>query len=309
MDIKKILSKFSGFSNLNFLATQVVEGQISGLHPSPFHGFSSEFAEHKTYNIGDNLKHVDWKLYGKTDKLFIKKFQDETNLRCHFILDTSSSMYYPKAQNTKNSFNKVGYSCLTIAYLMELLKKQRDRFGLSLFNEDCDFFAPERGNQRHFMNLLEMLEKTSLEIPKLQKTDIGSHLHKVSQKLQKRSMVVLFSDLMHPKKDLEAFFEGINHLRHQQNEVIIFHTLDTQTEIDFQLGDEPKKLIDLETNESLTLFPDEYQKSYQEQTKQWLNEIKTLALKHKISYYHTDIQKDFYKTITTFLNVREKNSK
>ena len=132
--------------NLDLLAKQVVEGFISGIHKSPFHGFSVEFSEHKLYNNGESTRHIDWKLFAKTEKLYTKKYEEETNLRCHLIIDNSASMHYPKL--TKQSFgnlNKIGFSVVAAAVLLEILKRQRDAVGLSIYSDTYEYYAPEKG--------------------------------------------------------------------------------------------------------------------------------------------------------------------
>jgi len=132
------------------LANQVVEGFISGIHKSPFHGFSAEFAEHKIYNTGESTKHIDWKLFAKTDKLYTKRYEEETNLRCHMILDNSASMYYPEVSSLSiENLNKIGFGVLAIAALMNALKRQRDAVGLSVFSDKFNYYAPEKGSERH----------------------------------------------------------------------------------------------------------------------------------------------------------------
>ncbi|NNF74045.1 MAG: DUF58 domain-containing protein, partial [Flavobacteriaceae bacterium] len=160
MDLKKEVQKTSGFTNLELLAKQVVEGFIAGMHKSPFHGFSAEFAEHKIYNQGESTRHIDWKLYAKTDKLFTKVYDEETNLRCHIIVDNSSSMHYPEiGVQHINSLNKIGFSALAAACMMHILKKQRDAVGLSIYSDTYDYYAPEKGSERHHRMLLEQLGK------------------------------------------------------------------------------------------------------------------------------------------------------
>ena len=160
MNLQSELNKSSLFSNLELLANQVVEGFISGIHRSPFHGFSAEFAEHKIYNNGESTRHIDWKLYAKTDKLYTKRYEEETNLRCHMILDNSASMYYPEVENLSiDSLNKIGFSVLAIAALMNILKRQRDAVGLSIYSDSYNYYAPEKGSERHFQMLLAQLSE------------------------------------------------------------------------------------------------------------------------------------------------------
>ena len=162
MDLQKSLHQAPLFSNLELLAKQVVEGFISGIHKSPFHGYSAEFAEHKIYNTGESTKHIDWKLYAKTDKLYTKRYEEETNLRCHMILDSSASMYYPEVGELKlDKLNKIGFGTLAIAALMQLLKKQRDATGLSVYAADFEESIGEKSSERHYRMLYDILNRDS----------------------------------------------------------------------------------------------------------------------------------------------------
>ena len=244
MNLKSTIEQGSGFGNLDFLAKQVVEGFISGMHKSPFHGFSAEFAEHKVYNQGESTRHIDWKLYAKTDKLFTKRYDDETNLRCHFILDNSSSMHYPelKKQSLEN-FNKIGFSSLAIASLMLLLKKQRDAVGLSIYNEAYQYYAPEKGSNRHHAMLLDQLDTALINKTKQTNTDTYTILHQIADKLHKRSLIVLFSDLFQTGETPEKLFEALQHLKHNKHEVILFHTLDYNKEVELDFSAKPQRFV------------------------------------------------------------------
>jgi len=160
MDIRKEINEIKGFNNLELLAHQVVEGFISGLHKSPFHGFSAEFAEHRIYNQGESTKHIDWKLFAKTDKYYTKQYEEETNLRCHLIIYNSSSMHYPPLKDFSiNHLNKISFSTLAAAAVMNLLKRQRDAVGLSIYSDDYDYYSNEKGSERHHQMLLAKLNE------------------------------------------------------------------------------------------------------------------------------------------------------
>ena len=212
MKIESQIEKISSFQHLELLANQIVEGFISGMHKSPFHGFSAEFAEHKLYNAGESIKHIDWKLFAKTDRLYTKKYEEETNLRCHLIIDNSSSMHYPKLKDNDNFYqNKIGFSVLASAVLMNLLKKQRDAVGLSLFSDVYEYYAPEKGSDRHHRMILNQLENL-LENQKPQKTtDTITFLHQIAEKIHRRSMIFLFTD-MFQIGDQEKLFTALQHL-------------------------------------------------------------------------------------------------
>ena len=162
MNIRQELHKAPLFKNLELLSQEVVEGFISGIHKSPFHGFSAEFAEHKIYNQGESTRHIDWKLFAKTDKLYTKRYEEETNLRCHFILDSSASMHYPEISTpTLSNLNKLSFGVLAIASLMNLLKKQRDAVGLSIYADTYQFYAPEKGSEKHHQLVLNALKEVN----------------------------------------------------------------------------------------------------------------------------------------------------
>jgi len=296
----------TGFGNLDFLAKQVVEGFISGMHKSPFHGFSAEFAEHKVYNSGESTKHIDWKLYAKTDKLYTKRYDDETNLRCHFILDNSSSMHYPKLQQqTFEEFNKMGFSVLAIASLMRLLKKQRDAVGLSIYNETYEYYAPEKGGDRHHAMLLSELE-TAMERPKeSSNTNTYSILHEIAENLHKRSLVVLFSDMFQNSEDSNKIFEALQHLKHNKHEVILFHTLDYKKEVDFDFSNKPQRFIDVETGKHIDLYAENAQGNYKNVMKEFINDLKLQCLQYRIKYVPVNIQNDLNQLLTQFLVERQ----
>ena len=165
MSISSEAEKIASFNNLELIANQIVEGFISGMHKSPFHGFSAEFAEHKLYNVGESTRHIDWKLFAKTDRLYTKCFEEETNMRCHIIIDNSASMHYPILKKDQKFYeSKIGFSVLATAVLMSLLKKQRDAVGLSVFSDRYEYYAPEKGSDRHHRMILNSMEQ-SLQMP------------------------------------------------------------------------------------------------------------------------------------------------
>ncbi len=230
------------FSHLEFIAKQVVEGFITGLHKSPFHGFSVEFAEHRLYNTGESTRHIDWKLYARTEKLFVKRFEEETNLRCHLIIDNSSSMYFPFVPNPSFSFterkdevNKITFSTYCAAALIELLKRQRDAVGLSVFSDKTEFFATAKSSSVHQKMLYHELEKLiQPHNTAIQKTTSATDaLHQIAETIHKRSLVIIFSDMMDSRSSSEELFSALQHLKHKKHEVILFHVTDKQKEQDF----------------------------------------------------------------------------
>ncbi|WP_396155672.1 DUF58 domain-containing protein [Flavobacterium sp.] len=305
MKIEEQKELVSGFKHLELLANQVVEGFISGMHKSPFHGFSAEFAEHKIYNSGESTKHIDWKLYAKTDRLYSKKYEEETNLRCHLIIDNSSSMHYPKLQRDEPFYhNKIGFSVLASAVLMNLLKKQRDAVGLSIYSDIYEYYAPEKGSDRHHRMILNKLEEL-LEKPKVSKsTDTVTFLHQIAEKIHRRSMIVLFTDMFHPDASggkNEALFNALQHLKHNKHKVVVFHVIDKKTEINFNFDNAPRKFIDLETGEQINIFADTIKEEYENKVNDYFKSLAMTCAQNKIRYVPVAVEDSFETILTTYL--------
>jgi uncharacterized protein (DUF58 family) len=292
----------TSFKHLELLANQVVEGFISGMHKSPFHGFSAEFAEHKIYNSGESTKNIDWKLFAKTDRLYTKRYQEETNLRCHLIIDNSSSMHYPKLKSDELFFhNKIGFSVLASAVLMNLLKKQRDAVGLSVYSDKYEYYASEKGSDRHHRMILNALENL-LENPKETKTtDTVTFLHQIAEKVHRRSMIILFTDMFQNSADKEKLFNALQHLKHNKHKVVIFHVYDKKTEINFDFDNAPRKFIDLETGEQINIFADNIKVAYEEQVNKYFKDIVMTCAQNKIKYVPVAVEENFEKILTTYL--------
>jgi uncharacterized protein (DUF58 family) len=305
MNIESQIEKIASFQHLELLANQVVEGFISGMHKSPFHGFSAEFAEHKIYNSGESTKHIDWKLYAKTDRLYSKKYEEETNLRCHLIIDNSSSMHYPKLQSDEPFYhNKIGFSVLASAVLMNLLKKQRDAVGLSIYSDIYEYYAPEKGSDRHHRMILNKLEEL-LEKPKETKsTDTVTFLHQIAEKIHRRSMIVLFTDMFHPDASggkNEALFNALQHLKHNKHKVVVFHVIDKKTEINFNFDNAPRKFIDLETGEQINIFADTIKEAYEDKVNDYFRSLAMTCAQNKIKYVPVAVEDSFETILTTYL--------
>jgi uncharacterized protein (DUF58 family) len=301
MKIESQIEKIASFQHLELLANQIVEGFISGMHKSPFHGFSAEFSEHKVYNVGESTKHIDWKLFAKTDRLYTKRFEEETNLRCHIIIDNSSSMHYPKLNDTENFHqSKIGFSVLASAVLMNLLKKQRDAIGLSVFSDTYEYYAPEKGSDRHFRMVLNALENL-LEKPKEQKsTDTVTFLHQIAEKMHRRSMIILFTDMFQTGDDA-ALFNALQHLKHNKHKVVLFHVIDRKTELDFDFDNAPRKFIDLETGEEVTIFADNVKNEYEKEVNNYFKKLALTCSQNKIKYVPVGLENSFEKVLTTYL--------
>lgn len=301
MKIESQIEKISSFQHLELLANQVVEGFISGMHKSPFHGFSAEFAEHKVYNVGESTKHIDWKLFAKTDRLYTKRFEEETNLRCHIIIDNSSSMHYPKLKGSQQFFeNKIGFSVLASAVLMNLLKKQRDAVGLSVFSDTYEYYAPEKGSDRHHRMILNTLEGL-LEKPAVKKsTDTITYLHQIAEKIHRRSMIILFTD-MFQTGDEGTLFNALQHLKHNKHKVVLFHVVENKTELNFDFDNAPRKFVDVETGEEVAIFADNVKQEYEKRLDAYFKKLALSCAQNRIKYIPVSVDESFEKILTTYL--------
>ncbi len=307
MSIKTELQKTNVYLNLKLLASQVVEGSITGLHKSPCHGFSSEFAEHKVYNNGESTKHIDWKLFARTDKLFTKKYEEETNLRCHLIIDNSASMHYPQKKDfSVSNLNKIGFSILASAVLMNLFKKQRDAVGLSVYSDKQEFYINEKGSERHFNIITNVLERLLSSEAVQADTNTVQCIHEISEKLHKRSLVFFFTDMFQYAEDKEALFGALRHLKYKKHEVVLFHTLDYATEVNFDFNNSPKRFKDVETGEVLDVYPENIKELFTKRIKLYMNEIKLECAKYKIKYVPVDVSESFEKIINSYLVEKQK---
>lgn len=307
MNLQSELNRASLFQNLELLAKQVVEGFISGIHKSPFHGFSAEFAEHKIYNNGESTKHIDWKLFAKTDKLYTKRYEEETNLRCHMILDNSASMYYPQVKELGvDNLNKIGFGVLAIAALMNVLKKQRDAVGLSIYSDTYNYYAPEKGSERHFQMLLAKLNEVSLDTQPTKETATYTYLHQIAEKIKRRSLIFLFTDMFQTQKSDEELFDALRHLKYNKHEVVLFHLLDKEHEVNFNFDNTPKRYIDVETGEYLDVYAENIKEAYTKGLHNYIADIKLKCAQYRINYIDIDIKGDFSTILNTFLTERNK---
>jgi uncharacterized protein (DUF58 family) len=297
--------KSSEIKNLDLLAKQVVEGFITGMHKSPFHGFSVEFSEHKLYNNGESTRHIDWKLFAKTEKLYIKKYEEETNLRCHIIIDNSASMHYPIVKEQRlDHLNKVGFSAVAAASLMEILKRQRDAVGLSIYSDSYEYYAPEKGSERHRKMLLHQLEQL-LKATSKATTETYQYLHEIAEKIHRRSLIFIFTDMFQTSKEDEALFEALRHLKYNKHEVVLFHTYDGKTELNFNFDNSPKKFVDVETGEEINIYVENIQEKYKDLTEKYFKELKNKCLQYKIDYVPVDIHLGFNQVLTKYLIKRK----
>jgi len=302
-------NRLQEFGSLEFIARQVVEGFITGLHKSPFHGFSVEFAEHRLYNTGESTKHIDWKLYGRTDKLFVKRYEEETNLRCQIVIDNSSSMYFPvKEKLSIDNPNKITFSVYAAAALMSLLKKQRDAVGLSLFTDKVDLHTKSSSTSVHQKYLFAELEKLLIPITEgiHRNTLAAEALHEISENIHKRSLVVIFSDMFENGKKTDDLFAALQHLKHNKHEVVLFHVVDKNKEIDFDFDNRPYKFIDMESGQELKIHPHEVKEQYVKSVGDFTKELKLRCGQYRIDFVEADINKGFRQILLPYLLKREK---
>ncbi len=289
------------------IAREVVEGFITGLHRSPFHGFSVEFAEHRAYNQGESTKHIDWKLYARTDKLFVKQYEEETNLRCQLVIDTSSSMLFPYFKGKKHLENKLAFSVYTAAALIYLLRKQRDAVGLTLFSDEVEFHTSPRlssvNAELMYGKLSELIKPENAQLRKT--TNTTDVLHQIAESIHKRSLVVIFSDMIDSQKT-EELFSALQHLRYNKHEVLLFHVTDHKQEREFQYNNRPYKFVDLESGQAVKFNPWEVKDHYVSTVSSYFNDLKVKCGQYKIDLAEADINKDFKEVLLAYLVKRKK---
>ncbi len=289
------------FKNLELHARQLVEGFITGLHKSPYHGFSVEFAEHRPYNTGDSTRHIDWKVFARTDKLYTKRYEEETNLRCQLVIDNSSSMYYPVA--TKG---KIRFSIFAAAAIAYLLQKQRDAVGLSTYSNKIEINTQIKSTSTHLNKLFIILDKLYKEKSISKTTSVATVLDEIAEKIHKRSLVVIFSDMFDKSTELEGIFSALQHLKHNKHEVLLFHVTDINTEYNFEFEERPHEFIDLESGERLKIQPSQVKDTFEKQMAEYYHELKIRCGQLKIDFVETNVNEDFNHILYTFLVKRAK---
>ena len=298
------LSAITQFDNIEFVAKQVVEGFITGLHKSPMHGFSVEFAEHRPYNTGEPIRHIDWKLYARTDKLFVKRYEEETNLRCHLIIDDSSSMYFPIQEKYSLAHpNKIFFSAYGAAVLMQIFKSQRDAVGLSVFSDKLELHTPARGGDAHQKMIYRELEKLIQPIGHDVKKNsfVTDTLHQIAEQIHRRSLVVIFSDMLETHSNLDELLLALGHLRHNKHEVVLFHTFDKKLEYDFAFENRLYRFVDMETGQEIKLHANNIREYYQETINKYFQEIKVKCGQYQIDVIPVDITKGFEQVMLPYL--------
>lgn len=288
--------------NLELLARQLVEGFITGLHKSPYHGFSVEFAEHRLYNEGQSTRHIDWKVFARTDRLYTKQYEEETNLRCLIAIDCSSSMYYPA-----DSLAKLRFSIYSASALAFLLHKQRDAVGLCLFAEKVIEYTPIKSTASHLDKLYTLLENTIARGSRTKHaTNVAEVLHEVAEKTHKRSLVVIFSDMFDSSDNVDDIFKALQHLKHNKHEVLLFHVSDHETELAFNFEERPHEFIDLENGERLKLNPAEIRERYTKQLKDFHSELQMKCNQLKIDFISANSRTDYFTVLQSYLIKRSK---
>jgi len=291
------------YDNLELLARQAVEGFIIGLHKSPFHGFSVEFAEHRIYNPGDSLRHVDWRVFGRTEKLFVKRFEEETNLRCCILLDASSSMLFPQS---KERLNKLQYSCFAAAALLQMLRKQLDAAGLAIFDDQIYYQSEIRSSHRHYQLLVAQLEQLLHRKATQKSTSVATALHQIAEQIHRRSLVIVFSDLFDDDENTEDLFAALQHLRYNKHEVILFHVVEGAQELDFEFDNRPYEFVDLELGLRTRLQPAQIQEQYRQAIGKWNHELAEKCHQYGIDRVPVDLREDVSSVLQAFLKKRSK---
>ncbi len=304
METLQEIIEFDRFDNLEWCARQIVEGFITGLHKSPYHGFSVEFAEHRLYNQGESTRHIDWKLFARTDKLFTKQFEEETNMRCNILIDTSSSMLFPTGKGKQ--MNKLTFSIYSAAALIHLLRRQRDAVGITLFSDQIELQTESRLSESHAKMLYAELEKClwAKHPSARHTTDLADTLHLTAEKMHKRSLIIVFSDLFAP--DMQGLYSAIEHLKHNRHEVVIFHITDHEHEMRLDYPNRPVCFVDMETGERIKLNPNQIRDTYQSTVNTFLSDLQTKCGQYSIELVSADVNQKFADILTPFLIKRAK---
>lgn len=295
------LAQIRKFQNLELLAKQAVEGFITGLHKSPYHGFSVEFAEHKLYNSGESTRHIDWKVFARTDKLFTKRYEEETNLRCHILLDNSSSMYFPEP-----AMGKITFSIFATAALALLLQKQRDAVGITTFSEGIEHTTEIKSTGGHIHKLLNYLSSLKEASQKNKHSNVSDAIHLIAEKAGRRSLIIVFSDMFDSSKDNQELFKALLHLKHNKHEVLVFHVFDSKSELELAYDDRPYTFIDAESGQKIKMTPEEIKKEYTQKMNVFLNELKHKCGQYKIDFVQADINKDIDQILLPYLIKRSR---
>ena len=291
---------------LDLKARTIVEGFIAGLHRSPYHGFSVEFAEHRPYNQGDDFKHIDWKVYGKTERFYVKRYEAETNLRAHIVLDVSSSMYFKHFAE----WSKLRYSIHYVAALIHMMHGQRDACGLVLFDEDIQLNFPAKSSASHIRLLFGQLEKLiaeEQEKAREQRVSASSEaLHKLAETLKKRSLVIIVSDLFENVQGHDDLISSLRHLKHQNHEVLLFNILEKKSERELDFPDGKFLFEDMETGSEIEVIPAQVKDDYKKKVAEYTQKFKIACNEAGVDFEEIDTQSPFDLALLAYLNKRKR---
>ncbi|HKL18892.1 MAG TPA: DUF58 domain-containing protein [Halalkalibaculum sp.] len=295
----------SQLAPLELRARKIVEGFISGLHKSPYYGFSVEFAEHRPYNPGDDLKHVDWKVYAKTERFYVKQYEEETNLRCYLLLDTSSSMYYKYFAE----WTKLRYGINFGAALIYLMHRQRDACGIIPFSDKIEAFIPAKSSYTHLRLLFGELEKRLKEEKEQAKAQKGTAtaevIHEVAERLNHRSLVVIITDLFEHANEHDNLISSLKHLRHRNHEVILFNIMERKSERELDFPDRRFVMEDMETGSQMEILPAQVREDYKKKVAEYTHRFKMACSEFQIDFEELDTQEAFDLALLAYLNKRK----
>lgn len=295
----------SQLAPLELRARKIVEGFISGLHKSPYYGFSVEFAEHRPYNPGDDLKHVDWKVYAKTERFYVKQYEEETNLRCYLLIDTSSSMYYKYFAE----WTKLRYGINFGAALIYLMHRQRDACGIIPFSDKIEAFIPAKSSYTHLRLLFGELEKRLEEEKQQAKQKKGTAtaevIHEVAERLNHRSLVVIITDLFEHADEHDNLISSLKHLRHRNHEVILFNIMERKSERELDFPDRRFVMEDMETGSQMEILPAQVREDYKKKVAEYTHRFKMACSEFQIDFEELDTQEAFDLALLAYLNKRK----
>lgn len=290
---------------LELKARTIVEGFISGLHRSPYHGFSVEFAEHRPYNQGDDFKHIDWKAYGKSERFYVKQYEAETNLRAYIALDTSSSMYFKHFAD----WSKLRYAIHYASALMYMMNRQRDATGLILFDNQIRAEYPAKSSQTHLRMLFQKLEEElKQEQAKSREQRVSASadaLHNLAERLKRRSLVIILTDLFENVDGQDALMSALRHLKHQKHEVLLFNVLEHQSERELDFTDGKFLFEDMETGSEMEVVPNQVREDYQQKVSEFTKNFKIQCSKARVDFEEIDTQSPFDLALLAYLNKRK----
>nr|BAL57829.1 hypothetical conserved protein [uncultured Bacteroidetes bacterium] len=287
-------------ANLELIAREIVEGFLVGLHRSPYQGFSVEFSEYRPHQPGESLQTVDWRVYARTEKLYVRRYEEETNLQAYLLIDSSGSMRYP----LRSPYTKLDYALFLAAAVAYLMIQQRDAVGVHVFDDQVRASLPPRSRRSWLRRLFQALEPYRSAPPAPHLTLLPQTLETFAERLKRRSLLLLFSDGFTPEE--APFLKALARLRLAGHEVIFFRIWDEPTEKYFRLPLEPLRLIDIETRREVKIHPVELQALYQDHFLRWEARLRTFCLKHRIDWVEVNVREDFFSPLKRYLLKRQR---